>query len=126
MELWSEVLGVEASVAGVEVSFFDLGGHSLKATVLLGRIQKELGVKVPVARSNLSWTSLLYTLSGIFHREPSCLWDASLTRVRKLPMTLPETILVDIAYIHKGGSIQRRRKTNISLLFRHTLVPEQV
>jgi tyrocidine synthetase-3 len=46
--LWSDILGIGRDVIGVDVSFFDLGGHSLKATVLLARIHRELGVRLPL------------------------------------------------------------------------------
>ncbi len=46
--LWARVLGVEAGKISVESNFFDLGGHSLKATLLTGLIHKELGVDIPL------------------------------------------------------------------------------
>ncbi|AZK48671.1 non-ribosomal peptide synthetase [Paenibacillus lentus] len=44
--LFGEVLGVE--VVGTQDSFFEHGGHSLKAMTLAARIHKELGVNVPL------------------------------------------------------------------------------
>ncbi len=44
--VWSEVLKV--GKVGINDNFFDLGGHSLKATILAGRIRKELNVDVPL------------------------------------------------------------------------------
>ncbi|MGE5343809.1 MAG: amino acid adenylation domain-containing protein [Candidatus Omnitrophota bacterium] len=56
IEIWSEVLGNALSVGhvvdhviGMNDNFFELGGHSLKATVLIAKIYKEFGVKVPLA-----------------------------------------------------------------------------
>ncbi|UCH97921.1 MAG: AMP-binding protein, partial [Candidatus Aminicenantes bacterium] len=52
--IWSEVLlGKDAlhdtpSPIGIDDSFFESGGHSLKATVLLARIHKELNVEIPL------------------------------------------------------------------------------
>lgn len=40
--IWQQVLG--ADVVGIDDDFFDLGGHSLKATQMLSRIQRDLGV----------------------------------------------------------------------------------
>ncbi|MDQ1352313.1 MAG: hypothetical protein QG657_2619 [Acidobacteriota bacterium] len=46
--LWTEILGTDRGVIGRETNFFEIGGHSLKATVLTGKIHKELGVRVPL------------------------------------------------------------------------------
>ncbi|MCP5048331.1 MAG: AMP-binding protein, partial [bacterium] len=48
VKLWSQVLGIQESVIGVHANFFQLGGHSLNATVLTARIHKTLGVQVPL------------------------------------------------------------------------------
>ncbi|MCJ8174436.1 amino acid adenylation domain-containing protein [Clostridium botulinum] len=45
-EIWSEVLGVEK--VGINDNFFDLGGHSLKATMLMSKIHKKLNKEVPL------------------------------------------------------------------------------
>ncbi|MFC6982340.1 amino acid adenylation domain-containing protein [Streptomyces cirratus] len=44
--LWEEVLGV--APIGVRDDFFDLGGHSLKAFRLMGAVQREFGVELPL------------------------------------------------------------------------------
>ncbi|MFL5539121.1 MAG: phosphopantetheine-binding protein, partial [Longimicrobiaceae bacterium] len=44
--VWTEVLGVER--VGAMDDFFDLGGHSLKATRILSRVAARLGVELPV------------------------------------------------------------------------------
>lgn len=45
--IWRDLLGVEGVHAGD--SFFDLGGDSLLALRLLERLEKELGIRMPVA-----------------------------------------------------------------------------
>jgi amino acid adenylation domain-containing protein len=46
VEIWAEVLEQEPGTLGVETSFFDAGGHSLKATILVSRIHKTFEVRV--------------------------------------------------------------------------------
>ncbi|MGB7604816.1 MAG: amino acid adenylation domain-containing protein [Lutisporaceae bacterium] len=45
-KIWSEVLGIEK--VGINDNFFDLGGHSLKATALISKIHKELNKEIPL------------------------------------------------------------------------------
>jgi len=44
VQAFEEVLGVE--YVGIHDSFFDLGGHSLKATMLLNEIERSCGVRI--------------------------------------------------------------------------------
>jgi amino acid adenylation domain-containing protein len=46
-DIWADVLNIDR--VGIDDNFFDLGGHSLKATVLLARVHKALDVKIPLA-----------------------------------------------------------------------------
>jgi len=55
LDLWSEVLGRGAlhgsqlqTAIGVHDNFFRLGGHSLKAAVMVNKIQKNFGVKIAI------------------------------------------------------------------------------
>jgi len=48
VETWSDLLGVEKDFIGIDTDFFDLGGHSLKATILISRIHKKMDVKIPL------------------------------------------------------------------------------
>jgi amino acid adenylation domain-containing protein len=45
--LWAELLGVAA--VGRDDGFFELGGHSLLAVQLIARIERELGISLPLA-----------------------------------------------------------------------------
>ncbi|MGD2087798.1 MAG: amino acid adenylation domain-containing protein [Candidatus Aminicenantes bacterium] len=47
-DIWSQVLGVNKEIIGIDDNFFDLGGHSLSAIILVGRIKKELGATIPL------------------------------------------------------------------------------
>uniref|UniRef100_A0AAE9PYZ1 Phosphopantetheine-binding protein n=1 Tax=Paenibacillus polymyxa TaxID=1406 RepID=A0AAE9PYZ1_PAEPO len=42
--IWQDILGVAR--VGVRDNFFEIGGHSLRATVLVSRIHKELGCSI--------------------------------------------------------------------------------
>ncbi|MEK4363757.1 amino acid adenylation domain-containing protein [Paenibacillus sp. FSL M8-0212] len=45
--IWQEVLGLTKEI-GVHDNFFDIGGHSLRATTLVSKIHKELNVDLPL------------------------------------------------------------------------------
>ncbi|MCU0289382.1 MAG: amino acid adenylation domain-containing protein, partial [Acidobacteria bacterium] len=47
--IWSDLLGIKKEKISVQDNFFRMGGHSLKATVLISRIHKELHIKIPLA-----------------------------------------------------------------------------
>ncbi|MCP5052791.1 MAG: amino acid adenylation domain-containing protein, partial [bacterium] len=49
VEIWSGVLAIPGEKIAIDANFFQLGGHSLKATILLAQIHKELDVRLPVA-----------------------------------------------------------------------------
>ncbi len=49
LQIWSEVLGVETQSIGIDDDFFRIGGHSLRATIMISKIQAELGVRIPLA-----------------------------------------------------------------------------
>jgi len=43
-----DVLGTNRETLGIDTNFFDIGGHSLKATILAARIHKTFNVKLPL------------------------------------------------------------------------------
>jgi non-ribosomal peptide synthetase component F/thioesterase domain-containing protein/NADP-dependent 3-hydroxy acid dehydrogenase YdfG/aryl carrier-like protein len=45
--IWCDLLGLKE--VGVHDNFFDIGGHSLRAAMLLGRLRTELGVDLTIA-----------------------------------------------------------------------------
>jgi amino acid adenylation domain-containing protein/FkbM family methyltransferase len=47
-EIWSRILAVEKSAVGIDSDFFQLGGHSLKAILMISGIHKELDIKIPL------------------------------------------------------------------------------
>jgi acyl carrier protein len=49
-QLWALVLGIKEDKISIDTSFFQLGGHSLKAAILVSKIHKVFHVKVPMAQ----------------------------------------------------------------------------
>jgi len=46
--MWGELFRVDPSTISIDTDFFDFGGHSLRASRLMGRINQEFNVKVPL------------------------------------------------------------------------------
>jgi tyrocidine synthetase III len=49
LEIWSEVLGMSVESISTQANFFEIGGHSLKATLLTGQMVKKLAVNVSLS-----------------------------------------------------------------------------
>jgi len=47
-QIWAQVLDIDEKSIGIDDNFFQLGGHSLKATILISRINQQLNVKIPL------------------------------------------------------------------------------
>ncbi len=56
-EIWSEVLGIEKSHISIDANFFESGGHSLKAAVLLSKIHRELHAKMALVEV-FTWSTI--------------------------------------------------------------------
>ncbi|NIM11725.1 MAG: amino acid adenylation domain-containing protein [Candidatus Aminicenantes bacterium] len=48
VEIWADILKIDQSKIGIDTGFFNIGGQSLKATVLISEIHKQLHVKIPL------------------------------------------------------------------------------
>jgi len=46
--LWSDILHIQENNISVEADFFEWGGHSLKATILISKINREFQVNIPL------------------------------------------------------------------------------
>lgn len=51
VEIWSEVLGIEKEVIGINDNFFQLGGHSLRAVTMVSRVYQAFAVKIPLSEA---------------------------------------------------------------------------
>ncbi|HLP48186.1 MAG TPA: amino acid adenylation domain-containing protein, partial [Candidatus Kapabacteria bacterium] len=47
-EIWSGVLKINQSAISIDDDFFQVGGHSLRATIVISNIHKELNIKLPL------------------------------------------------------------------------------
>ncbi|PBC50623.1 non-ribosomal peptide synthetase, partial [Rhodococcus sp. ACS1] len=79
--LYGDVLGLPR--VGIDDSFFDLGGHSLSATRLVGLIRNALGVEVPIR--------VVFESPSVAELA-SRLGDAAVARVSLLPRVRPERV----------------------------------
>ena len=48
VEIWAEVLGLKKEIIGIDSNFFQVGGQSLKATVMAAKVHKTLNVILPL------------------------------------------------------------------------------
>ncbi|NOQ27794.1 MAG: amino acid adenylation domain-containing protein [Bacteroidales bacterium] len=49
VEIWAELLNEEKEKISINSNFFEMGGHSLKATMLVTKMQVEFNVKIPLS-----------------------------------------------------------------------------
>ncbi|MFD7523071.1 amino acid adenylation domain-containing protein [Paenibacillus chitinolyticus] len=68
--IWQDVLGLQKEI-GIRDNFFDLGGHSLRATTLVGKVHKELNVDLPLRDvfRHSTIEEMAQTIAGLEHRE---------------------------------------------------------
>ena len=63
--IWQEVLGLDQ--VGIKDNFFDIGGHSLRATALVSKIHKQLNLQLPLREvfQNPTIEQMAQILSGM-------------------------------------------------------------
>ncbi|GIJ28761.1 hypothetical protein Vqi01_39230 [Micromonospora qiuiae] len=75
-EIWAQVLRLPPAAIGPDHQFADLGGDSLRLGVLLGRIQQQFGVRVPLAEIKTAvtldglWKAIEAATGGTAGAEP--------------------------------------------------------
>ncbi|UCH96475.1 MAG: amino acid adenylation domain-containing protein, partial [Candidatus Aminicenantes bacterium] len=48
--IWAEILEIHRNQIGIDTSFFQLGGHSLKVMILAAKIHKKLDAQIPIKK----------------------------------------------------------------------------
>lgn len=74
LEFWEDILGYRN--IGVEDDFFELGGDSLRATILLAKIFKAFQVKIPLV-DFLQQSTISKTAARIHHSSRMAFYDIS-------------------------------------------------
>ncbi|MGD2087797.1 MAG: amino acid adenylation domain-containing protein [Candidatus Aminicenantes bacterium] len=66
-EIWADLLATHWSLISTTANFFHIGGHSLKAAAMVGKIHKVFGVKVPLTM--IFKSSILKELAGTIAKK---------------------------------------------------------
>ncbi|GLS24562.1 non-ribosomal peptide synthetase [Marinibactrum halimedae] len=77
VNIWAEVLGLDAATIGVNDRFFELGGHSLLATQVIAKIRSQFAIELPLR--TLFEQETVAALAGIVRA----------TEKRSLPQIVP-------------------------------------
>ena len=70
VDIWSEILGIKKDIISIDANFFRLGGHSIKANLLILRIRKEFNTPVPLIEVFKSPSIQLCRLATLKSRAP--------------------------------------------------------
>lgn len=126
--IWGEVLGVEQ--IGIDNNFFEIGGHSLKATALMSKIQKEFNILIdmkdvfdyPTIRElsicmNNKSPSEFSRIQRV-EKRPYYPVSSSQKRIYTLAQIDPQSISYNMpaAYIIKGDLDIDRLKNSLTIL----------
>jgi amino acid adenylation domain-containing protein len=49
VNIWADILGIDPGIIGIDTNFFEIGGHSLRATHLAALVHKRYDVRLPLA-----------------------------------------------------------------------------
>jgi tyrocidine synthetase-3 len=67
VKIWSDILEIPKDSISIDSDFFEIGGHSLKVTILVAAIQKEFDVKVAI--TEVFRQPSIRELSGLIQRS---------------------------------------------------------
>ncbi|MCK4258431.1 MAG: non-ribosomal peptide synthase/polyketide synthase [Halanaerobiales bacterium] len=102
-KLWTEILGIEP--IGIDDHFFVLGGHSLKATRLVSRIEKEWAVKLSLKQ--IFQNPTIRALAECIQKEERWIYQ-SIERVEKremYPTSFAQKRIFTLSQIVGQGSV---------------------
>ena len=103
--IWADVLGVHP--VGIRDDFFDLGGHSYQAAVLLTRVQERLGLSLPLGA--LFAAPTVETLAAVLQRKLEAGTAGSLVPLREEGSRPPVFLIAGIGghvfTFHKFGRL---------------------
>ncbi len=109
-ETWEEILGVKA--IGINDDFFDLGGHSLLSVRLLSRMDKEHGIRIPLANF-FRGPTIAQTARTILQQEESSTPPALLIPIQPLGSKRP------FFFVAGGGGSEAELVFGYGRLARH-------
>ncbi|MCP4155266.1 MAG: amino acid adenylation domain-containing protein, partial [bacterium] len=131
VDLWSELLRVEKDAVGIDTSFFDFGGHSLKAALLAARIHKEFNVKMPLAavfeHPTIRGLAAVIEKAGVSRFRPIERAEkkeyypvsAAQKRMVALHLLAPQSIAYNVsAAIHIKGPMDKKRAAGFEYAFK--------
>ncbi|MCP5102870.1 MAG: non-ribosomal peptide synthetase, partial [bacterium] len=98
VNIWSELLGVDCGRIGIHDNFFQLGGHSLKAAGLVGRIHKAFSVEIPIAE--LFQAPTIKGVSDYMEKTRESIYS-SLTPVEKRAYYALSSVQERLFFIHQ-------------------------
>uniref|UniRef100_UPI0025C6780D condensation domain-containing protein n=1 Tax=Clostridium sp. UBA6640 TaxID=1946370 RepID=UPI0025C6780D len=90
-KIWSEILGIER--IGINDSFFEIGGHSLKAVQVVSLIQKEFGIKISLKD--------IYNSSNISSLSKAIRISKNYVAIYNEIVPLPKQESYDLSYAQK-------------------------
>ncbi|MCP4152434.1 MAG: AMP-binding protein, partial [bacterium] len=129
-EIWADVLNVPQEEIGIDSNFFQMGGHSLKATVLTARIHKIINIKLLLTEifKNPSIRTLADTIKGKTKKkftaiEPTekkeyHILSSAQNRFYLLQQLEPESVAYNVsgAYILEGETCKEKLEDTFNRL----------
>ena len=100
--IWSEVLGVDQ--VGIHDDFFDLGGHSLRATQVVSRIEATLRAKVPLGTFFEAPTVAKLTQAILTHELQAGQTEMIAETLQKIHSMSPDETQARLLQASMGGS----------------------